>query len=588
MNQTTSRFRHLHRRTRRVSEGLWPYVAGTIIVFAIVGGLLRLGLPLLESSRPEIERWFSLVFRHPVSIGSLDVRWRGWAPEVLLGDVALKNPDNGEPAVYLADMHVRLGLWSSIVNFRPVPSRLIVSKGGFSLSRDERGRIHVRGVKTRGNLNLAALFFTPDRIEISSGEMVWQDRMLGTPPVTFSDVSVRIRNTGEHHELDGRATLPGPSGRRVRFTLTLSGDPLSSDWDAQVYLKTEALPLRPVPFDKLHPDFNIDAGEADLELWSTWRKSRLVSGEARFRLAGVHATFADHAVPVRWLRGIASFRRSGNDWGLAVDELELATHRGRWPQSGMEITVAGGENERRIGARLKFLDIGDTLPAILALAPLEERLKEQLHAARPAGKIRDLALLYRPDNPPQQRLLLKARREAIAMEPHGKRPGFDGLSGSLQTGESEGRFRLDSDALVAKLPRLFPGPLAATAARGELSWQRTDESWQVFIERLEAANPDGLIDLAGTVSRVDDEPSPFLNLRARFENIKADAMPAYLPVRVMPKRAASWLMKAVPSGTITDGGLVLRRLGWRGPRIGLAPCRKESPPPARAGQVHRR
>ena len=146
------------------------------------------------------------------------------------------------------------------------------------------------------------------------------------------------------------------------------------------------------------------------------------------------------------------------------------------------------------------------------------------------------------------------------MEPHGKRPGFEGLSGSLQTGESEGRLRLDSDALVAKLPRLFPGPLAATAARGELSWQRTDESWQVFIERLEAANPDGLIDFAGTVSRVDDEPSPFLNLRARFENIKADAMPAYLPVRVMPKRAASWLMKAVPSGTITDGGLVLRGL----------------------------
>ncbi len=558
MNRPTRRRGHLHSHTRRFTGGLWPYVAGTIITVAVIGGILRLSSFWLESARPDLEQWLTATLRHPVMIDSLKVRWQRWTPELLMHRVALQNPDSGETALHFADIRIRLGLWSSIIRLRPSPSRLIVEGGGFSLSRDQQGRIQVKGIKARGDLDLAAIFFTPDRIEVRSGEMLWHDQMLGAPPVQLSDVSVSIRNVGDRHQLEGKATLPGESERRIRFALDLTGDPFSSDWKGYTYLSTRALPLPSLPFEELHPRLKVLAGEADMEMWGTWEDAQLTAAHTRFRLAGVHASFETHAMPLRWARGAVSFRRQGDDWQLAVDQLELATNRGRWAHSGAEITVTGSGPSRRIGGRVRYVDLGDVVPAALAIAPLDPALRDWLQGARPAGQAKDLAFLYRPDHPTKDRIILQARLDDVALEPHADRPGLQGLAGTLQVGTSGGRFRFDSSALVAHVPRALKGPTKAIAVLGELSWRRTEKGWRASLEHLQMANLDGHVRITGSLNWEQGEPSPFIDIRARFGDGNLEGLPEYLPVHAMPERLSSWLSRAFPTGAITDGGLVLR------------------------------
>jgi uncharacterized protein (TIGR02099 family) len=551
----------LHFHARWISGHAWPWVAAAIITLALLGAGLRLWLPSLQSYRPDVEAWLGATLGGPVSIGTLSGTWYGWAPQIRVQDLRLLD-DAGQPRVRFREAMLRVDALGSLLTASLKPRRLTISGVSLSLLRSADGRFHIQGLETRSDAvsaELTTALLNQARLDITDADILWQDQMANMPSVSLTDVSMRLRNSAERHQLEGEASVAGRPGERIEFAINGLGDPTGLEWDAEVYLASRGLRLAPLVAPYLSPALTLSGAEVETRLWGTWRDARLATVTGDFRLWGLNWSTTDHSSAITGASGNLQLQRLSEGWSLALEHLRIDTLAGPRPESDVEVYLSHGHGGgvSRISGRATFLRLEDLVSPLLAATSLDPVLRQPLAEAGLRGELHDLAFIYTPDAPATSRLALKARCKNLGLAPSNGELSLHGLTGELTVGPDEGRLRLNHADVETELPRVFESAIRLDSVDGEIRWHRQDDGWLVESGGLTVSNNVLSGRISGQIRWANEDESPFLNLIAHLEDADASATAAYLPAAILPPKVTEWLKSSLVSGRVTHAELLL-------------------------------
>src|SRR5689334_22401169 len=136
----------MQRFPRRFWTWLIAGVSGLVFLAAVVSQAFQFAVQAVPGYRADVEKYVQQVTGRPVRIGSLDLVWRYYYPELELHDVSLMSED-GETALLSAES-LRLG-------FSPVrlarreftPNRLELAGLTLDLRLTRAGKLVVEGME---------------------------------------------------------------------------------------------------------------------------------------------------------------------------------------------------------------------------------------------------------------------------------------------------------------------------------------------------------------------------------------------------------------------------------------------------------
>jgi len=177
-----------------------------------------------------------------LQMDAIEVTSNGWVPELALRGVRLLDAQ-GATALALPEVHLAFSSASILVG---EVEQIALQGADLEIRRDPQGYIWVADlpVQSTDNQDNAALDWLLGQKEwlVRGGRVRWVDALRGAPPLDFSDVTLRLRNSARAYELQLEASPPAAWGERLRLSGKFSRPLLAShpgrfaDWRGQAEL----------------------------------------------------------------------------------------------------------------------------------------------------------------------------------------------------------------------------------------------------------------------------------------------------------------------------------------------------------------
>lgn len=544
---------------------IWALSLAALVLCGLLLGLVRLGLPLIEGYRAEVQARASEYLGAPIRLGSILARLSGFTPELLLKDVEVLSADGTQTLLGLRQVHMEIDLRASW-QARATRFGLIRVEGAKLLIRRTRdGRLSLAGL---GNgegppSTDTGLWLTDGHFRLQDSEVVWVDEAAALPRVPLVKVDARLINDGHKHQLDIQAELAGQPGGRLRLALDAHGRHNQLEhWQAKFYLQVAGLPLETALSHHLpqpHPNVG---GTLDLQLWGEanpqgiqrlwgdfdWRQPRLAAGET-----SASPPWSADQLGGQWRWMAMEEGRSvleGQDWTLrrGAEPQQIHSLRIDWSPAAAKGT--------RIEAALDRFDLGE---AATLVRPFLGEPGSRLSGLSPQGTLNNLRLGLSLKEGGVSSWKLGGEVLGFGVSPSGKGPGIQGLDLDFSLEPDRGTARLRSRELLVELPKLFRGPIRARDVAGTLGWQRFGTGgWTLFSDALVADNEDIHTRTRLSLELPGNDQSPFLDLQTDFHDGQAAVAGRYYPVGIMPKEVVAWLDRAILSGHVTSGSALFR------------------------------
>lgn len=545
---------------------VWKTVAVIVVGSAVFVSVVRLWLPSIDQHREEIAAWISRQVNQPVEFDRIAANWQGWTPVIELTDFRLKDKTNTHILTRFETARLAIDLARSFRRQELTPGALMVSGVRISIVRGDDGTIRVEGIAPQETQvsslyqNALAYWLQMQRqLTIESASITWRDQKLLFKPLVFSDVSLQIRSDGERRQLEGRARLPQSPDSRFRFLLDARGDLLTPVWSGEMYIEGTAIEPSMLLEYSRWMGLEVAGGKLDFKAWTDWKNARLTGVTGTVAAQGVDVGTHARRVRLDTVSGtIAARRETPESWYLALEDLNVATPTGAWPESAIALALTKPDEQelQTLAVRASFLRIEDVAAILGDIPALPETVRTALAQLQPRGDLRDLRVGYFPQRTGAERFNLRARAAGLSTAAVGRFPGVEGLAGELAADPTAGVLHLDSEAIRLDTGRLEQ-PVSIDRATGTLRWRHDEQGWTFATDALQIANADLSALIAGTVEW-SAEGAPRVNLRAAFGEGRLDRLPAYLPAGVLPAKGESWVRQALRDGRIAGGGAVLR------------------------------
>ena len=219
---------------------------------------------------------------------------------------------------------------------------------------------------------------------------------------------------------------------------------------------------------------------------------------------------------------------------LDLDAADVAGNSGvDWRSRGLEAKWSKpNEGAFDVAAKADVVVLQSITP-LLAYLPESERLAH-LRALNLRGTVRDVNFTARRDSADASvKYTASAAVDAIGFDSIGKVPGFTGISGTLQTNEQKGEFKLDSGPIHVSLPFMFRWPIDTNAVRGVFTWNDDGQALHLNSDKIEFDANDGKGEAKLAVRVPHDGSSPVIDLTAQARDMNAAATPKYLPASTL-------------------------------------------------------
>lgn len=537
---------------RRLYFVLWYGLAATVIASAVLLSTARLLLPSMQGYRTVVQDLASDFIGQPVSIGGMDAELIGLSPAFIFHDVALAGAEFGRPLVRARELRVELDLTASLYRRQPVLRRLLIGGAELTVERAADGGLGVSGLPAStgggGGNDFGDWLLTQPDVAIRQSRLTWRDPQ-NERVYRFDDIDLSFRNRGQRHRLSARLRLPESMGRELNVALDVQGDPREPGaWDGEVYLAGDGLLPAEWLAGRRPAGIAVAGGRMTGALWSSWRGGRPVAVEGTLSARELAVANGERTLRLDRAGGDFRWQTTTGGWRLLTRALQLERGGRAWPATALDVQRQGEEFQ----LLSDFLRVED-LVAMAALAPpLAAEQTALLRDLAPAGDLRRVRLTLT-----DQGLEANAEFVDLAMQPWHGSPGFEGLDGRLLLRPDRADVALDSRDGQVKFPDLFRAPLPLQRLAGRVSVQRVGDGWQVQGREVRLANADIEAELALEMA-LPDVGMPYVDLRGRFADGRAVAVPGYLPVHIMAPATVAWLDQAFKAGHVVGGTVLLR------------------------------
>ena len=203
----------------------WRILFGGWLVFALlILGLRFVVLPNIGSYHAQIEQAVTAAIGQPVSIGSIEARWQGLNPDLILENVVVADRQ-GNPAFTLQQVEAVLS-WTSIARRQVTLALLAFERPVLHVRREVNGRITVAGIDAEGESDpdFAEWVLDQAHIRIRNATVLWEDRLRQAPPLVLEDLQFGLDNKGRSHRFGLSAAPPAELAARIDVRGEINGD----------------------------------------------------------------------------------------------------------------------------------------------------------------------------------------------------------------------------------------------------------------------------------------------------------------------------------------------------------------------------
>lgn len=494
--------------------GRW--LVGALALLALALGLLWSALhfvivPRIDAFRPWLLEQAQQRSGLNLQMDAIEVSSNGWVPELALRGLRLLDAQ-GATALALPEVHVAFSSASLLVG---EVEQIALQGADLEVRRDPQGRIWVAGllVQSPDNTDNAALDWLLGQKElvVRGGHLRWVDELRNAPPLDFSDVTLRLRNSARTHDLQLEASPPPAWGERLRLSGQFSRPLLSShpgrflDWRGQAELAVPRLDLA-VLAPYVEAAKGIRSGRGALQLALDVQAGTVTGATADLSLEDLDASLGaqGQALQLRQLAGrVALSRLDGDGLQYAVKGLQGQTRDGlRWPAS--DLTLQLWDQDAASGAR-GSLSVGQLdLAWVAQLAgqmPVNPAVQAVLTGLQPKGRVQAATLQWQGpwDAPKDYRV--KAQLQQLGLAPYAAAGfpglGVEGLDAEIDATQTGGTAKWAIKKGALAVPGWLDEPrVALDTADASLRWSWVDGRLRLEMPRLQFTNADAAGELA--------------------------------------------------------------------------------------------
>ncbi|MGB5830548.1 MAG: AsmA-like C-terminal region-containing protein [Thiohalocapsa sp.] len=588
---------------QRLANGIGVILAALVIGAALLSLLVRLALPQADLFRDEIGDAFGRLSGVEVTMGRVDARLRGFAPQLALHDVQLRDRGNEELLLELRELRIDLDLSATLREGGLRIDGVTLVGADLDLVRGTDGRILVRGLDAlRGDdPGALAFFLRRGRFSLADSKLDWTDFQADVPTVSVWVKRLDLQNRYQRHLLRISARPDGETLGDLTLLADMTGSPHHmGGWSGDLYVRWRGQDLAQLLRGRLPKDLGIESQRVDIESWNRIKAGRPTSTLARVDVGGARLQGNNDVGPGNLgdLHLLARWRPTENGWRLRLADVAFAgvdirsavlDFEHRTPANAGR-TGSGGTPSLRLSGAIGELPLA-TLPRLLSIAA-EQGAKglEGLRAYDLDGQIRDLRyrLYLHPDGGPLdwqvqgalQGLRVDQCQDYAApdptphLRPDPSSPPFAGTSGTshgcagrvmrldgldlvFEAGPGGGYVGLGGQAVELDPTPVLGGVLDLTTLAGDLNWRLDgDGVLDIWTDSLTVDTPDIDTETNLKAQIYTFGASPIVDLRTRLENGRSgnyDRLDTYLPVGIMDDGLERWLLSATRAGTLTSG-----------------------------------
>ena len=586
----------IHRSSRPLRRllrwGLTTVAVGLVLLALLMSGL-RLALPYFNEHRAELSHWLSQMWGAPVSFASIDVRFVGYRPQLILTEVRL-----GDEGPTIHSLGASLALWRSLVNGRPMIGALVLDRPSLVLHRSVSGSWQLVGAPIADAASSSDLSswraHLPDlgRVSIEQAHIEFENA--ATSIRQSLTLTAQARLAGHGWALSGSLSIPefGIEPVEVRAQGRLD-EPVATE----VFVQTNDWRMPAVQKsvrDFGGPDLRqslggcaaqvesidcaegmplVDQGRLTGALWLHFRGTALSRVQASFdvaglkvsrmaRIAGVGAVAEPKTgAALDAIKGRLRWDRTAAGWRLDVDDLRVRVKPGEaFP--AQRLHVIHEANNTWFSA--DYADLRQ-LALWLATAPLPDNYLKLLGDNALTGQAEQVRLHFIGDQLSSGALQLKHFGNVPGQRGWpvvGGSDGLGGLSVTLFKQPAGWIAELNQRDLVLALPGEWREPITIQALDGVVYWNDSLDAAGasvLFSPGLSLKTAD--LDFHGRFryAPATKQTASALDVVGQFADIPVARIPAYLPRGVMGRDAVFWLDHALPgadqTGRVTQGSL---------------------------------
>ncbi|TBR38713.1 MULTISPECIES: YhdP family protein [Dyella] len=529
-------------RAHRVAR-LLGWVAGVaVITLAVLAGLIQLLLPSLARHPEWVARQLSQQLHQPVTFASLEGRWQPSGPLLVMRDVTVSPVDGGAPLrIPETELKLDLGGWL-------MPSRHLLNLRArglqLDLSRAADGVWHVNGIGVAGG---------EDRQAPSFGRL--------SAELWLYDLRVEIADerVGKHYTLNAKQLRMSRQGGRVRVGAILerAGAPgqirgagsFSEDGsDGRVWLAGDQIDLRALTAGVDMAGYTIERGQGNVASWLDWRHGRVVRNLTRFDLNNLSLVGPDgHRAMVPGLHGLSEIRKGDDVFGI------------KWlADDGSALAVDArhlGSDDASVAVAARDLQLAPLVPWLALKPDMSPSLAEWLGAGKPRGKISHASMQWSKAGGLTS---VDMGFAALGIDPVGKLPGLDRLDGEVRGDQQAAVLELPAQSTVLRFPHTFRQPFNLSRLAGNVAFWHADGDLHMGLDALQLHGEGFEVEARGEMALHDGGGKPFLDLYATVNHADVNAAKLFWPIDSMAPSAIEWLDRALVSGNIDRGDVVVR------------------------------
>jgi uncharacterized protein YhdP len=565
----------LRRRLRLARRGLWYVTAVSLVMLALVAGIVSQLLPLAERHPDRIAEWLSARAGRPVGFDKVETAWTRRGPLLRLDGLRV---GKGKDAVAIGAAEILVSQYAGLLPGRSF-TELRVRNLALTLERSDDGRWQVRGLpgQAQGGDPLGALE--------GLGELQVIDARLGIAApslkidTTIPEVDVRLQVSGNRVRSGLRARIrPGASPVDVVLDFdrdTGNGRLYAAAKDADLSAWSPLLRVAGV---------TIAAGRGRAELWATLRKGKVIAISVDGDLKGVRlrgapfqdgrpvatvsasapvATVSTSASPTvatagataptaefARLQAVAHWHADAEGWRLDASSMQVHAEAGSRPQVLDGLVLAGG---RRYGLRAERIDAGPLFSVIALSDRLDPAMRRWLASAKPGAVLEGV----RVGGLRGGAMKAQATVRDLQFGPVGTAPGIRGLSGDLR-GDFDGlAFSFDPKATMRfDWPRGFGTPHAVGLRGDAVAWREGD-GWRVETPALRIDGEGYGADVRGGLWFEGDGTRPRIDIAAGLDDAAAPTAKRFWTRHTMSQALIDWLDTALIAGQVRNGRAVI-------------------------------
>jgi uncharacterized protein (TIGR02099 family) len=543
-------------------HAIWMLFVTLLFLTAVVLTVARIWVPSLNDYRVEIENAASQALDRQVSIGGLEVTWRGLGPVLKLKNIHIESQDADHDPLDIGEIWVTIDTDHYLAKRAIKIAAVDLIGAELVVIRDASGEIYLDGFRQEdSDTSLLEGLKDMHRLSVHDVNLSWIDRQNDAAPRRFSNIALSLNNEDYRHSVTGHALLPEDVGYRVDVEAELFGNSAyPKEWQGRVYAKGQSVSLATLLGKHIPAGMTLQ-GITDARVWADFvsLEVRALSGEIDTRELRIEHAEGDrkHAFKADMLSGQFGWRSSDQGWQFAMQQLHVRQQQEDWEIDNLSLAGTSHQDVNHINGVSSLVAL-DGFGALLPLIPgLAEDDRQLLAGLQPRGLINDLIFGISVTDQSTRVTGYSADFSGLGISQSGAIPMIAGLDGSVSGSMGAGTLTLDGRNVAFHDTNLFRDVFSVERVLGDIYWHRDAQRLEVGSDALAVSNNDLSLGAEFALDIPATDGGVSMNLALDVETADLSRIHHYLPARVMPARGVAWLDRSFKSGLITNGSIVV-------------------------------